>query len=230
MPDAMMIFAAGLGTRMGELTRHRPKPLIEVSGQPLIAHALALPRAAGVKTIVVNIHAHADQMHAWLGAHAADCLVSHEKELLDTGGGLKRAQALLAADTVFTLNADMVWEGSNPVSDLARTWAPEEMDALLCLVPRETAIGHRGTGDFFRAPNGRLSRKGNAPSADFVYAGCQILKLAALERCSDGPFSLNRVWDMMLAEGRLFGMPYHGRWVDVGRPEGITLAETNGVR
>ena len=57
-----MIFAAGLGTRMGALTRDRPKPLIEVAGRPLIDHALALARDAGVRRIVVNTHAHAGQM------------------------------------------------------------------------------------------------------------------------------------------------------------------------
>ena len=73
-PEAMMIFAAGLGTRMGELTRDRPKPLIEVGGRPLIDHALALAREAGVRRIVVNTHAHAGQMraHSARGAGGAD--------------------------------------------------------------------------------------------------------------------------------------------------------------
>ena len=57
-----MIFAAGLGTRMGALTRDRPKPLIEVAGRPLIDHALALVRDAGIPRVVVNTHAHADQL------------------------------------------------------------------------------------------------------------------------------------------------------------------------
>ena len=71
---AVMIFAAGLGTRMGELTRDRPKPLIEVAGRPLIDHALALARAAGIPRIVVNTHAHAEQMRAHLARTAPDVL------------------------------------------------------------------------------------------------------------------------------------------------------------
>ena len=88
-----MIFAAGLGTRMGELTRDRPKPLIEVAGRPLIDHALALVRDAGVRRIVVNTHAHAEQMRAHLARVAPEALVSHEPERLETGGGLKRGAA-----------------------------------------------------------------------------------------------------------------------------------------
>ena len=50
-PQAVMIFAAGLGTRMGELTRDRPKPLIEVAERPLIDHALDLVRGAGIRRL-----------------------------------------------------------------------------------------------------------------------------------------------------------------------------------
>ncbi len=225
-----MIFAAGLGTRMGELTRHRPKPLIEVAGRPLIAHALDLAQTAGLRRIVVNTHAHAAQMQAWLETHARDSLISHEPDLLETGGGLKNALPLLASETAFTLNADMVWSGPNPITALARTWDPARMDALLCLIPKVNAVGHGGPGDFFLDPSGQVARRGTAPAADHVYTGCQILKLRSLEDFAPGPFSLNKVWDRMLAEDRLFGIEYRRGWVDVGRPEGIALAEAEAVR
>lgn len=225
MPRAVMIFAAGLGTRMGALTRDRPKPLIEVAGVALIDRALALAGDAGVARIVVNTHAHAGQMQAHLASAAPGALISHEPVLLETGGGLARSLPLLDADPVFTLNADMVWSGPNPLSALAEAWDPSRMDALLCLVPREAATGHAGPGDFFRAPDGALSRRGAAPSADFIYAGAQILRTGSLAGFSEPVFSLNPVWDRLIAEGRLFGCVYGGYWVDVGRPEGIALAE-----
>ena len=219
-PRAVMIFGAGLGTRMGALTRSRPKPLIEVAGRPLIDHAVALAREADIARIVVNTHAHAGQLAAHLARTAPEVRVSHEPVLLETGGGLKRALPLLGPGPVFTLNADMVWTGPNPLAALARAWQGD--GALLALVPRAAATGHAGAGDFFLAP---LRRRGDAPAAPFVYAGAQIIDPAALAGFEDEIFSLNPVWTALLAQGRLGAIVHPGGWVDVGRPEGIALGD-----
>jgi MurNAc alpha-1-phosphate uridylyltransferase len=223
-----MIFAAGLGTRMGALTRDRPKPLLEVAGRPLLDHALDLVRAASVRRIVVNTHAHAEQMRAHLARVAPEALISHEPVLLETGGGLLHALPLVGGGPVFTLNADMVWSGPNPLAALAAAWRPGT-GALLALIPRAAAAGHAGAGDFFREPDGTLRRRGAAAAADFVYAGAQIIDTGALDGFA-GIFSLNRVWDALLAQGRLQGVVHRGGWVDVGRPEGIALAEAELAR
>jgi len=223
-PRAVMIFAAGLGTRMGELTRDRPKPLIEVAGRPLIDHALALVHDAGVPRIVVNVHAHADALRAHLARVAPHALVSHEPERLETGGGLKAALSLLGDGPVFTLNADMVWRGPNALRQLADAWTPDA-GALVALVPRAAAVGHTGPGDFFRAADGSLTRRGAHASADYVYAGAQIIDPTPVAAFPGRVFSLNAVWDGLIRAGRLRGAVYPGGWVDVGRPEGIALAE-----
>ena len=219
-PEAIMIFAAGLGTRMGALTRERPKPLIEVAGKPLLGHALALARDAGIGRIVVNVHAHAGMMRDWLASEAPDVQVSDEPDLLETGGGLKRALPLLGDGPVLTLNSDMVWGGRNPLTRLIEAWDAARMDGLLSLLPRADALSHSGAGDFELAPDGRIARRG----AGVVYAGAGIIEPSALNGF-DGKFSLNPVWDGMLARGRLHGIVHAGPWVDVGRPEGIALAE-----
>lgn len=93
-PDALMLFAAGFGTRMGALTRHRPKPLIEVAGRPLLDHALALARTAGVTRIVTNTHYLGGQIAAHLAGQ--DIAISDESDaILETGGGLRKALPLL---------------------------------------------------------------------------------------------------------------------------------------
>ncbi len=225
MPRAAMVFAAGLGTRMGVLTRDRPKGLIEVAGRPLVDHALALVRGAGVARVVVNTHAHAAMMQAHLAAVAPEAVVSHEAELLETGGGLRRALPLLGTSPVFTLNADMVWSGANPLETLAAAWDGARMGALLCLVRRDAAMGHRGAGDFFLGEDGRLVRRGTAAVADLVYAGAQIIDTGGLAEMPAGPFSLNLVWDRMLAAGRIYGVVHESGWADVGTPAGLAEAE-----
>lgn len=219
----LMLFAAGLGTRMGALTANRPKPLIPVSGRPLIDHALALVDEAGIDRIVVNTHYLADQIEAHIAPRGL--IVSREEPaILETGGGLKRALPLLGDDPVMTLNTDAVWTGRNPLIELMAVWDGARMDGLLLLLPVEKAMGHVATGDFLMDLDGRLERAKGRPGP--VYLGAQILKTAGLTAIEEEVFSLNLLWDRMISEGRLYGMIHDGGWCDVGRPEGIALAET----
>lgn len=219
VPEALMIHAAGFGTRMGALTAGRPKPLIPVAGRALIDHALAVADSAGIGRIVINLHYLADQLRAHL-ATRPDIRLSPEAPILETGGGLKQALPLLGPGPVFTLNSDAVWTGANALAQLGAAWDPARMEALLLLVPRDRATGHTGAGDFSMAVDGRLSRGG-----DLVYTGAQIIAPARLDAIADSVFSLNRAWDLMQADGGLFGLIHTGGWCDVGRPEAIALAE-----
>lgn len=213
-----MIFAAGLGTRMGALTRDRPKPLIEVAGRRLIDQALGFAREAGADPIVVNVHWKADQLRAYLAREPV--LISDESaRLLDTGGGLRAALPLLGSGPVWTINSDAAWAGPNPLRALARAWRPG-MEALLLLVPRERALGRTGAGDFVPDASGRLAR-----GATHVYTGAQLLRTEGLSEVIDPVFSLNRLWDRAAARGALFGLVHEGGWCDVGRPENLGLAE-----
>ena len=223
-PDSLMIFAAGFGTRMGALTRDRPKPMIDVAGQPLIDHALALGAAAGIGRIVVNLHYKPEALRAHLAGRGV-ALSEETPDILDTGGGLRRALPLLGAGPVFTLNSDAVWTGPNPLARLAAAWAPDRMDALLMLVPAAAARGHAGTGDFLPDAEGRLTRTTGGAGRALVYTGAQIIRTDGLADVADRVFSLNLLWDRMIAEGRLFGLTHPGGWADVGTPEGIPLAE-----
>ena len=82
-------------------------------------------------------------MHAHLARVAPDVLVSHEPELLETGGGLKRALPLLGPGPVFTLNADMVWTGPNPLAALAADWAAGRRRAAGAGAPRRRGRARR---------------------------------------------------------------------------------------
>ena len=218
---ALMLFAAGKGTRMQPLTHHLPKPLIPVAGRPLIDHALNLARQAHSAPIVVNTHYRADQIVAHLAGQ--DIRLSHEPILLETGGGLRAALPLLGPGPVILLNSDAVWTGPNPLIALAQAWEPGRMDGLLMTLPAAETPDFHIPGDFLTNADGRLTRA-NGRAGD-AYLGAQILKPEDLHEISEDIFSLNKVWDRMISRGRLFGLRHQGRWCDVGRPASIALAE-----
>ena len=220
-PFPLMIFAAGFGTRMGELTKDRPKPLIPVAGRALIDHALEVGDRAGVARTVINTHYKADQMAAHLAGRGI--VISHEPEILETGGGLKAALSLLGDGPVAILNSDGIWTGANPLAQLAQAWDPARMEALLLLLPLDRTLAHGPKGDFRLAADGRLSR--GQGGEDHVYIGAQILKPQRIAATADAVFSLNKSWTEMIAAGTAFGVIHDGQWCDVGKPEGIAEAE-----
>ncbi len=224
-PDTIMIFAAGLGTRMGALTRSCPKPLLPVLGRPLIDHALALADRAGIGRKVVNTHYLGHMLADHLRPRQDVFLIDEPDPPLETGGGLKNAVSLLGAGPVFTLNPDTVWAGDNPLIRLAANWNATEMEAILMLVPLPGAAGHRGSGDFVITHDGHLTRY-TGTGVPYVFGGAQIVDPACLAEITDRRFSLNLVWDRMISRNRLFGCVHSGGWVDVGTPAGLALAET----
>ncbi len=89
-----MVLAAGLGTRLRPLTNDRPKALVEVGERTMLDIVLERLRAFGVREAIVNVHHYADMVIEYLRAHENFGMrieISREEELLDTGGGLKKA-------------------------------------------------------------------------------------------------------------------------------------------
>mgnify|MGYP001627282937 FL=1 len=228
-PKTAMVLAAGLGTRMRPLTDDRPKALVEVAGRALIDHVLDRLADAGVETAVVNVHWFADRLEAHLAARGRGprILISDERaELLETGGGLKKARPLLGDAPVFVANIDSVWiDRGDALTDLIRLWNPDMMDAALLLARREGSIGFEGDGDFFLAEDGKLTFRGDAPSAPFAYMGVHITRPGYADQGPDGPFSLSPLWRKSAAEGRLYGCVLDGDWMHVGDPQARDQAE-----
>ncbi|MEH6646173.1 MAG: nucleotidyltransferase family protein [Sulfitobacter sp.] len=219
MSFPVMLFAAGFGTRMKHLTADRPKPMVEVAGRPLIDHALGLAQDITPSAIVANLHFRPELLLDHLTPLGVQTIVESPL-ILETGGGLRNALPLLGNGPVITMNTDAIWSGANPLQLLLDAWDPTRMDALLMGVSPERALEHSGTGDFTVAPNGQLTR-----GAGVVYGGVQIIKTELLAEIEDQAFSLNVVWDRMLAGGTLHGLIYPGTWCDVGHPSGVRTAE-----
>lgn len=229
LPRTAMVLAAGRGVRMRPLTLHRPKPLVELAGKALLDHVLDRLADAGVARAVVNVHYLADQVIAHLAPRTRpQIIISDERDmLLDTGGGVVKALTALGADAFFHVNSDTVWtEPEQPaLRRLAEAWNDAAMDMLLLLAQPDRSLGYEGAGDFVLASDGRLRRRQAAEGPSPVYMGAAILHPRIFGDAPAGAFSLNLLFDRAIAQGRLFGLAHDGRWMHVGTPDALRLAE-----
>ena len=223
-----MVMAAGHGTRMRPLTNDRAKAMVELGGQPLIGHMLARLEAAGVKRVIVNVHAHADHLEDYLRAqpYDLDMIISDERdELLETGGGVVKALPLLGDAPILICNIDAIWAEFAPVlPKLISLWNPNAMDELFLLARRDAALGYDDKGDFDKAKAGQISRR-SGEFASYIYAGVEIFKPHLAKPYKAEKFSRNVIWNKTLERKRAYGMELTGYWMHVGDPRARLAAQ-----
>jgi MurNAc alpha-1-phosphate uridylyltransferase len=224
-----MVLAAGLGTRMRPLTDDRPKALVKVAGRALIDHLLDRLVEAGVTRAVVNVHAFADSLEAHVKRRDdIEVIISDERALLmETGGGVRQARALLGDAPIIVCNIDSVWEEPNgsAIARLAQGFDASRMGARLMLAAMDRQLGYDGEGDFFMNEHGALSFRDALPHTPWAFMGMQIVDPRIVDCEPLEPFSFTRVWRRLVKEGRLHGAPLGGFWMHVGDPQARDSAE-----
>jgi MurNAc alpha-1-phosphate uridylyltransferase len=223
-----MVLAAGLGTRMRPITDAIPKPLIKVGGRALIDWTLDEFAAGGVTDALVNVHHLASQIRTHLAARKTPRIVISDESdrLLETGGGIVKALPLLGPAPFFVANTDAFTVGASRTATawMTSVW-DDTVDAVLLLHPIEHTRGFDGPGDFFLDPRGMPRRRGAVARAPFVYAGMQLIRPNVFSGLVAEPFSVNLIWDRLMALGRLRGVVQDGDWFHVGTPDAITGTE-----
>lgn len=233
-----MVLAAGLGTRLRPLTNDRPKALVEVGGRTLLEITLERLRSLGVSEVIVNTHHFADCMQEYLAAHGSFGMrveISREDELLDTGGGLKRAGwfFLEAGDEPFLLhNVDVL---SNIDVD-AMVRFHRERGALATLAVQDRATSRYLLFDGDGLLCGRRAGRDGEPQMARAAEGAQALAFAGIHVISprifsrlkeDGAFSIIDAYLRLAAEGEAIAGfradAYY--WRDLGKAESIAAAE-----
>jgi MurNAc alpha-1-phosphate uridylyltransferase len=225
-----MVLAAGLGTRMRPLTDATAKPLLPLLGRALLDHALDRLAEAGVETAVVNAHWRAEKVAAHVAARTPPprLRLQLEPELLETGGGLRRALPLLGDAPFAVVNGDAFWlDGPTPaLRRLAAAFDPARMDALLLLVPTARVRGEVGRGDFFLDATGRARRPRPQEIAPYLFGGVQVAAPSLLAEDEPGArFSVNRSWTRAAERGRLHGLVHDGAWFHLSTPPDLQRAE-----
>ncbi len=221
-----MILAAGLGTRMRPLTDHTPKPLLKVANKRIIDYGLDHLNVAGVETAVVNKHYLPDQIEAWAKQISSPKIVISDEtdQVLETGGGVKRALPVLGTEPFYVLNSDCFWtdHGTPALERLAQSWDNAIMDCLLLLCDPKHTTGYDGNGDFVMDAEGRLKRQ---TQNGLCFIGAYLVHPRLFENAPAGRFSMNVLWNEAIANQRLFGISHQGHWLHVGTPDAIKAAE-----
>ena len=229
MPDHVMVFAAGLGTRMRPVTNTMPKPMIPIAGRPMLDHMLDRFAAAGVANAIVNVHYLGEQIidHVTSRTQPKITISDERAKLLDQGGGIKKVLPQLGDAAFFICNTDALWveKEHDNIKRLAAAWNPDTMDILMLVADRVTSIGVDWPGDFTLGDDGRLTKRAEGTTAPLVYTGVAILKPELFADETDEVFRLAPTFWAAAAKGRLHGLRLEGLWLHVGTPEAIGEAE-----
>lgn len=229
IPRTAFVFAAGLGNRMKPLTDRTPKPLIEVNGRPVLSYLLELLEQAGVSKLVMNTHHLPDQVERFADLYRDrfEIKISYEPELLETGGGLKRALPLIDDDVFYAVNGDsplIDGAGLPSLARLAQAFNPSEMDIMLLLQPNNAQMITPWVGDYTMDSTGRLTRS-LAKSGTHMFTGVRILHRRCLNDNRDGRYSFLENMDAAQVAGRLFGLEHNGEWHHLSTPQDVEIVE-----
>ena len=206
-----MILAAGRGERLRPVTDTTPKALVEVGGTNLLERHLQRLADARVKIVVINL--------GWQGERIAEGMGSGQQfglhivyspeydNVLDTGGGIKRALPIIGHAPFWVINADIFTDMVLPDIKL-------DANSLghLVLVPTPA---HKAAGDF-ELRDGKVR---NSENQDLTYSGMAFYRPEMFENSGDGRFSVVPLLRAAADRGQLEGSLYEGVWEDVGTPE-----------
>lgn len=231
-----MIFAAGLGTRLKPLTDHMPKALVPVRGIPLLAHQLNKLRDAGFEEVVVNVHHFADQIENYLATHdfGLRVFLSNEREeLLDTGGGLRKALSLMGTDSpVLTHNVDILSNADlrkmadGYIGETVLLVSQRATQRYLLFDDEQRLVGWTNlqTGEV-RSPYKRLDP---ARCRKWAYSGIQVVAPEMFPLMDTWPsrFSIIDFYLAVCDRIAIRALPFSGlRLLDVGKQDSLEAAE-----
>lgn len=221
-PNKAFILAAGLGSRLRPYTDHMPKPMVELGGKPLLGHIYDRCKASGINEMIVNTYYKREVIHEYLKNNPSiPTIFSDEEELLDTGGGIKKALHHFEAP-FFVINGDAFWQDKDtPLLDhLARQWNEHDMDILIALQPLDKMILTKGVGDYNLDKDGNPVRIADK-TGQYMFAGVRIVKPSLFRTIEEDKFSFLRLMDEAQEKGRLKAVIHDEDWHHISTPEDL---------
>ena len=201
-----MILAAGLGKRMQPLTLKTPKPLLEINNISLVERTINLLIKSGVEEISINVHHLPEQIEKFIREKKFKVEVNISKEtdaLLDTGGGILEATKHFDDNPFYVINPDTLWSDRyiEEVKRLEDSYSKNKKPTLL-LVNKKLSFDGSFKGDF-NITNNQISRD---EKNEFIFTGLQIINRSFLTSENSKVFSMNKIWNDLIANKELYGI------------------------
>ena len=214
-----MILSAGLGKRMRPLTDTVPKPMLPVSGKPILQRHIEKLVGIGIKDLVINIHWLAHEIENYFGSgheFGAEIQWSREDALLETGGGVAAALPLLGEDPFLLINSD-IWI-DHPIYSLVERGIDQEIDAHLVLVENPE---HNQKGDYAIDDGTVISRSDAGSVTTVTFSGLSMLRpeIFKTKRLRHKVFPLRDLLLPLIKQRRVTGEVFKGYWCDMGTQE-----------
>lgn len=227
-PKKAFILAAGKGTRLRPHTDTMPKPMVPVGGRSIIKRTIEKLAKEDVEEIVVNLHHLGDILKDHLkDITTPNIILSYEDELLETGGGLKKALGYFGSQPYYIINGDALWDegaGDSILKRLADSWDDSRMDILQMVQPKDGMSLTGFVGDYDMDAQGRLARSKEKQGA-YMFGGVRIAHPRIFEGSPDGAFSFLQLMDKAQEQGRLHGVAHTAEWYHISTPEDLAAVD-----
>jgi MurNAc alpha-1-phosphate uridylyltransferase len=188
------------------LTLKTPKPLLEINNISLLERAINLLIKSGVEEISINVHHLPEQIEKFIREKKFKVEVNISKEtdaLLDTGGGILEATKHFDYNPFYVINPDTLWSDRyiEEVKRLEDSYSKNKKPTLL-LVNKKLSFDGSFKGDF-NITNNQISRD---EKNEFIFTGLQIIKRSFLTSENSKVFSMNKIWNDLIANKELYGI------------------------
>ena len=202
-----MILAAGFGKRIHPLTLKHPKPLLKIGKETLLSNTLKFLKLFGIKQVVINVHYLGEQIVDYINRNQFNLTINIVKEkdkILNTGGGVLNAINYFLNEPFLIINPDTIWN-SHYLKELKlmekTLFENKKRKCSLLVVNKEKSFDQSFKGDF-NLKNNLINRK-NKDNLNYIYTGLQIINPEVFANINDKVFSMNRIWDKLIASNEL---------------------------
>lgn len=217
-----MVLCAGMGSRMGNLTKDIPKPMLMVDGISLIERHLRYLHKNNIHKVVINLFYKGEILKNFVNslpiASKLDIHFTQEDELLGTAGGVKNALSVLGKDPFFVINNDAIFIDDNnnsALTQLERGWKQDIMPIIILLAEKDRSFGYYGKGDFDSNDQNQLTL--NKEDGNFIYAGMSIMDYKAFDGYKEKILQfMPTIYQNLITEFKLYGCVYQGQWLHIG--------------